>query len=217
MIRSDESSGLHVVLEVTEIVSSPRTISSACFVEKLADVVLSQRPARASNRRRRAAPSTAVSSRTCGSKPLTKVGEEHLRAVSFRCHREPRTADTDSDGDVDRRARGNRGGSLGARSRPADGTACSAPRYVTGDDVPKELVDKEREIIVGADGREESFPKPWPRWSRARREVRRRDHAHGPGCRQGRQEAGARRPRGEQGEGQGFCWFEVVKASRRSS
>jgi elongation factor Ts len=155
-IRSDETTGRHVVIEVnseTDFVAKDDNFRA--FVEKLADVVLSQRPASVEALLR-----STVDGRTIEDLRLelvTKVGEN----ISVR-----RFDVVESRGTVGTYLHGMRigvlveidGGSATLARDLAMQIASLAPRYVSGEDVPKEIVDKEREIIVAQTAEEKKPP-----------------------------------------------------------
>jgi elongation factor Ts len=155
-IRSDEKSGRHVVLEVnseTDFVAKDDNFRA--FVDKLADVVLNQRPASLE-----ALLSSTVDGKTIEELRLelvTKVGEN----ISVR-----RFDVVESRATVGTYVHGTRigvlveveGGDLGLARDLAMQIASLAPRYVAGDDVPKDVVDKEREIIVAQTAEEKKPP-----------------------------------------------------------
>jgi elongation factor Ts len=157
VIRSDAKSGRHVVLEVnseTDFVAKDENFRA--FVERIADIVLAQRPANVEALLR-----TSVDGRTVEELRLelvTKVGEN----ISVR-----RFDVIESPGTVGAYVHGTRIGVLvdleggdGSFARDiAMQIASLAPRYISGEDVPKELLDKEREIIQ-AQTAEETEKKP---------------------------------------------------------
>jgi elongation factor Ts len=156
VIRSDESAGRHVVLEVnseTDFVAKDDNFRA--FVEKLADVVLSQRPANVEALLRSTVDGRALEDLRL--ELVTKVGEN----ISVR-----RFDVIESRGIVGTYLHGMRigvlveieGGSLTLARDLAMQIASLAPRYVTSDDVPKEIVDKEREIIVAQTAEEKKPP-----------------------------------------------------------
>jgi elongation factor Ts len=155
-IRSDEQAGRHVVLEVnseTDFVAKDDNFRA--FVEKLADIILSQRPADVEALLR-----STVDGKTVEDLRLelvTKVGEN----ISVR-----RFDVIESRGTVGTYLHGMRigvlveieGGNVALARDLAMQIASLAPRYVTSDDVPKEIVDKEREIIVAQTAEEKKPP-----------------------------------------------------------
>jgi elongation factor Ts len=155
-IRSDEQAGRHVVLEVnseTDFVAKDDNFRA--FVDKLADIILSQRPANVEALLR-----SAVDGRTVEDLRLelvTKVGEK----IAVR-----RFDVIESRGIVGTYLHGMRigvlveieGGDVALARDLAMQIASLAPRYVTGDDVPKDIVDKEREIIVAQTAEEKKPP-----------------------------------------------------------
>jgi elongation factor Ts len=156
VIRSDEQAGRHVVLEVnseTDFVAKDDNFRA--FVEKLADIVLRERPANVE-----ALLKTTVDGKTVEELRLelvTKVGEN----ISVR-----RFDVIESRGTVGAYVHGTRigvlveieGGSPVLARDLAMQVASLAPRYVAGEDVPKEIVDKEREIILAQTAEEKKPP-----------------------------------------------------------
>jgi elongation factor Ts len=155
-IRSDEQSGTHVLLEVnseTDFVAKDDNFRA--FVERLADTVLSQRPATVE-----ALLKTPVDGRTVEEMRLelvTKVGEN----ISVR-----RFDVVESRGIVGTYLHGTRigvivdieGGSKELARDLAMQVASLAPRYVGNDDVPKDVLEKEREIILAQTAEEKKPP-----------------------------------------------------------
>jgi elongation factor Ts len=156
VIRSDAETGRHVVLEVnseTDFVAKDDNFSA--FVERVADAVLTQRPANVEALLR-----SSVDGRTVEELRLelvTKVGEN----ISVR-----RFDTVESRANVGSYVHGIRIGVL-VELEGGDATfardiamqiASLAPRYVSGDDVPKEILAKEREIIVAQTAEEKKPP-----------------------------------------------------------
>jgi elongation factor Ts len=155
-ILSDEKTGRHVVLEVnseTDFVAKDDNFRA--FVERAARAILAQRPANVEALLR-----TSVDGRTVEELRLelvTKVGEN----ISVR-----RFDVVDSRATVGTYLHGTRigvlveveGGSAELARDLAMQIASLAPRYVSNDDVPKELLDKEREIIVAQTAEEKKPP-----------------------------------------------------------
>jgi elongation factor Ts len=155
-IRSDEQAGRHVVLEVnseTDFVAKDDNFRA--FVEKLADIVLQQKPASVE-----ALLKSNVDGKTLEELRLelvTKVGEN----ISVR-----RFDVVESRGIVGAYVHGTRigvlveieGGNPALARDLAMQIASLAPRYVAGEDVPKEIVDKEREIILAQTAEEKKPP-----------------------------------------------------------
>jgi elongation factor Ts len=155
-IRSDEQAGRHVLLEVnseTDFVAKDDNFRA--FVERVADVVLRQRPANVEALLR-----ATVDGRTIEDLRLelvTKVGEN----ISVR-----RFDVVDSRATVGAYLHGVRigvlveieGGSPMLARDLAMQVASLAPRYVSGDEVPKDILDKEREIIVAQTAEEKKPP-----------------------------------------------------------
>jgi elongation factor Ts len=156
-ILSDATTGRHVVLEVnseTDFVAKDDNFRA--FVERVAGVILTQRPANVEALLR-----TTVDGRTVEDLRLelvTKVGEK----ISVR-----RFDVIESRGTVGTYVHGTRigvlvdleGGDITFARDIAMQIASLAPRYVSNEDVPKELLDKEREIIQ-AQTAEETDKKP---------------------------------------------------------
>jgi elongation factor Ts len=155
-IRSDEKTGRHVVLEVnseTDFVAKDDNFRA--FVERVADIILAQRPASVE----------ALMQSSAGGKTLedlrlelvTKVGEN----ISVR-----RFDVVESRGNVGAYVHGTRigvlvdieGGSPDLARDLAMQVASLAPRYVSNDDVPKDVVAKEREIIAAQTAEEKKPP-----------------------------------------------------------
>ena len=155
-IRSDEKAGRHVVLEVnseTDFVAKDDNFRA--FVERLADVILAQRPANVEALMR-----SSVGGKTVEDLRLelvTKVGEN----ISVR-----RFDVVESRGNVGAYVHGTRigvlvdveGGSPELARDLAMQVASLAPRYVSNDDVPKDVVAKEREIIAAQTAEEKKPP-----------------------------------------------------------
>jgi elongation factor Ts len=155
-IALKSAAGRHVLLEVnseTDFVAKDENFRA--FVERLADVVLSERPASVE-----ALLGLAVDGRTVEELRLelvTKVGEK----ISVR-----RFEVIESDGIVGSYLHGTRigvlveleGGTPELARDLAMQVASLAPRYVAGEDVPKELLDKEREIILAQTAEEKKPP-----------------------------------------------------------
>ncbi len=155
-LRSDELSGRHVVLEVnseTDFVAKDDNFRA--FVERVAGVILTQRPANVE-----ALLLASVDGRTVEELRLelvTKVGEN----IAVR-----RFDVVESGATVGTYLHGTRigvlveveGGSAELARDLAMQIASLAPRYVSSDDVPKELLDKEREIIVAQTAEEKKPP-----------------------------------------------------------
>jgi elongation factor Ts len=155
-IRSDAETGRHVVLEVnseTDFVATDDTFRA--FVERVADVVLSQRPAGVEDLMR-----AKIDGRTVEELRLelvTKVGEN----ISVR-----RFDVVESGGTVGAYVHGTRigvlvdleGGNAELARDLAMQVASLAPRYVAADDVPKDVLDKEREIILAQTAEEKKPP-----------------------------------------------------------
>jgi elongation factor Ts len=155
-LRSDEQAGRHVLLEVnseTDFVAKDDNFRA--FVERAADVVLRQRPTNVETLMR-----TPVDGRTLEELRLelvTKVGEN----ISVR-----RFDVVESRATVGTYLHGTRigvlveieGGNATLARDLAMQVASLAPRYVTSGDVPKDVVDKEREIIAAQTAEEKKPP-----------------------------------------------------------
>jgi len=155
-IRSDEKTGRHVVLEVnseTDFVAKDDNFRA--FVDQLADVILAERPASVEALMKSSVGGTSVEDLRLAL--VTKVGEN----ISVR-----RFDVVESRGNVGTYVHGTRigvlvdldGGDLAFARDIAMQIASLAPRYVAGDDVPKELLDKEREIIAAQTAEEKKPP-----------------------------------------------------------
>jgi len=155
-IRSDEKAGRHVVLEVnseTDFVAKDDNFRA--FVERLAEVILTQRPASVEALLR--SPVAGKTVEDLRLELVTKVGEN----ISVR-----RFDVVESRGNVASYVHGTRigvlvdleGGDTAFARDIAMQIASLAPRYVTSDDVPKELLDKEREIIAAQTAEEKKPP-----------------------------------------------------------
>jgi elongation factor Ts len=154
-LKGDERAGRYALVEVnseTDFVAKDDNFRG--FVERVAGVVLDKRPASVE-----ALMSLASDGRTLEEGRLelvTKVGEN----ISVR-----RFEVLESKGHVGAYVHGNRigvlveieGGNAELARDLALQVASLAPRYVSGDDVPKELLDKQREIIL-AQGADEKKP-----------------------------------------------------------
>jgi elongation factor Ts len=155
-IRSDEKSGRHVVVEVnseTDFVAKDDNFRA--FVDRLAEVILTQRPANVEALMR-----SSVGGKTVEDLRLelvTKVGEN----ISVR-----RFDVVESRGNVGTYVHGSRigvvveleGGDNAFARDIAMQIASLAPRYVAGEEVPKDIVDKEREIIKAQTAEEKKPP-----------------------------------------------------------
>jgi elongation factor Ts len=155
-ILSDEKAGRHVVLEVnseTDFVAKDENFRA--FVERVARVILEQRPANVE-----ALLASSVDGRTIEDLRLelvTKVGEN----ISVR-----RFDVVESRSTVGSYLHGTRigvlveveGGTAELARDLAMQVASLAPRYVGNDDVPKDVLDKEREIIQAQTAEEKKPP-----------------------------------------------------------
>jgi elongation factor Ts len=153
-LKSD--AGRHVLLEVnseTDFVAKDDNFRA--FVERLAGVVLAKRPASVEELMR-----ASVDGRTVEELRLelvTKVGEN----ISVR-----RFEVIESGGNVGSYVHGTRigvlvdleGGTPDLARDLALQVASLAPRYVANDDVPKDVLDKEREIILAQTAAEKKPP-----------------------------------------------------------
>jgi elongation factor Ts len=156
VIRSDEKAGRHVVLEVnseTDFVAKDDNFRA--FVDRLAEVILAQLPKNVDALMR-----TSVGGKSVEDLRLelvTKVGEN----ISVR-----RFDVVESRGNVGAYVHGTRigvlveveGGSTELARDLAMQVASLAPRYVSNDDVPKDVLDKEREIIAAQTAGEKKPP-----------------------------------------------------------
>jgi elongation factor Ts len=155
-IKSDERAGRYALVEVnseTDFVAKDDNFRN--FVERVAGVVLAERPASVE-----ALMALSSDGRTLEEARLelvTKVGEN----ISVR-----RFDVLESKGHVGAYVHGNRigvlveiegGGAELARDLALQ-VASLAPRYVSPDQVPKELLDKEREIILAQSAGEKKPP-----------------------------------------------------------
>jgi elongation factor Ts len=155
-IKSDERAGHYALVEVnseTDFVAKEDNFRN--FVERVAGVVLAKRPASVE-----ALMTLSSDGRTLEEGRLelvTKVGEN----ISVR-----RFDVLESKGHVGAYVHGNRigvlveieGGSAELARDLALQVASLAPRYVSPDQVPKELLDKEREIILAQSAGEKKPP-----------------------------------------------------------
>jgi elongation factor Ts len=155
-LKSDASAGRHVLLEVnseTDFVAKDDNFRA--FVEKLAEVILSQRPASVETLLRSKVDGRSVEDLRL--ELVTKVGEN----ISVR-----RFEVIESRATVGSYLHGTRigvlveveGGNAELARDLAMQIASLAPRYVTNDDVPKEILDKEREIILAQTAEEKKPP-----------------------------------------------------------
>ncbi len=155
-IRSEATTGRHVVLEVnseTDFVAKDENFRA--FVERVADLILTQRPANVEALLRSSVDGGTVEELRL--ELVTKVGEN----ISVR-----RFDIVESRGNVGAYVHGTRigvlveleGGDASFARDIAMQIASLAPRYVSGDDVPKDILDKEREIIVAQTAEEKKPP-----------------------------------------------------------
>ena len=155
-LKSDERAGRYALVEVnseTDFVAKDDNFRG--FVDRVAGVVLDKRPASVE-----ALMALTADGRTLEEGRLelvTKVGEN----ISVR-----RFEVLESRGHVGAYVHGNRigvlveieGGNPELARDLALQVASLAPRYVSGDEVPKDLLDKEREIIVAQSADEKKPP-----------------------------------------------------------
>jgi elongation factor Ts len=146
VLKSDEKSGRHALVEVnseTDFVAKDDNFRA--FAERVAEAVLDKRPASIE-----ALMGVVADGRTLEESRqdlITKVGEN----ITVR-----RFEIVESQGHVGAYVHGNRigvlvdleGGNAELARDLAMQVASLAPRYVANDDVPKEFLDKEREIIL---------------------------------------------------------------------
>jgi elongation factor Ts len=155
-VRSDEKAGRHVVLEVnseTDFVAKDDNFRA--FVERVADVVLHERPESVE-----ALLASAVDGRTVEDLRLelvTKVGE-NISVRRFDVVETPATVGTYVHGTRIGVLVEVEGGSAELARDLAMQVASLAPRYVASEDVPKDLLDKEREIIEAQTAEEKKPP-----------------------------------------------------------
>ena len=154
--KSDPKTGRHVLLEVnseTDFVAKDENFGA--FVDRLADIVLAKTPASVE-----ALMQTSVDGRTVEDLRLelvTKVGEN----ISVR-----RFDVLESKGNVGAYVHGTRigvlvdleGGSPELARDLAMQVASLAPRYVANDEVPADVLEKEREIILAQTAEEKKPP-----------------------------------------------------------
>ena len=155
-VRSDAAAARYVVLEVnseTDFVAKDDNFRA--FVDKAADAVLAQRPASVEALLKADAGGKTVEELRL--ELVTKVGEN----ISVR-----RFDVVESGANVGTYLHGSRigviveleGGTPELARDLAMQVASLAPRYVTNDDVPKDLLDKEREIIAAQTAEEKKPP-----------------------------------------------------------
>ena len=155
-IKSDDQAGCHVVVEVnseTDFVAKDENFRA--FVDLVAGVVLAKRPASVEELMRATVDGQTVEELRLAL--VTKVGEN----IAVR-----RFEMIESRGTVGAYLHGSRigvlveleGGSVELARDLAMQVASLAPRYVAADDVPKELLDKEREIIMAQTAEEKKPP-----------------------------------------------------------
>ena len=153
-LKSD--AGRHVLLEVnseTDFVAKDDNFSA--FVERLAGVALAKRPASVDELMRATVDGRSVEELRL--ELVTKVGEN----ISVR-----RLEVLESSGNVGTYLHGTRigvlveleGGTPDLARDLAMQVASLAPRYVSNDNVPKEVLDKEREIILAQTAEEKKPP-----------------------------------------------------------
>ena len=155
-LKSDEQAGRHVLLEVnseTDFVAKDDNFRA--FVDRLAGVILDQRPASVDELMRASVDGRSVEE--LRRDLVTKVGEN----IAVR-----RFEVIESRGTVGAYLHGTRigvlveleGGSGELARDLAMQVASLAPRYVSADDVPKDFVEKEREIIMAQTAEEKKPP-----------------------------------------------------------
>jgi len=155
-IKSDDQAGRHVVVEVnseTDFVAKDDNFRA--FVDQVAGVVLAKRPASVEELMRATVDGQTVEELRLAL--VTKVGEN----IAVR-----RFEMIESRGTVGAYLHGSRigvlveleGGSVELARDLAMQVASLAPRYVAADDVPKDLLDKEREIIMAQTAEEKKPP-----------------------------------------------------------
>jgi elongation factor Ts len=155
-IKSDDQSGRHVLLEVnseTDFVAKDDNFRA--FVDTVTGVVLAKRPASVEELMRLAVDGQTVEELRLAL--VTKVGEN----IAVR-----RFDVIESRGTVGAYLHGTRigvlveleGGNTELARDLAMQVASLAPRYVSADDVPKELIEKEREIILAQTADEKKPP-----------------------------------------------------------
>ena len=156
VLKSDERAGRYVIVEVnseTDFVAKDDNFRG--FVERVAGAVLTHRPATVE-----ALMGIAVDGRTmeeARQELVTKVGE-NINVRRFEV--------IDSKANVGSYVHGNRigvlveleGGTAELARDMAMQVASLAPRYVSSDDVPKDVLAKEREIIVAQTAEEKKPP-----------------------------------------------------------
>ncbi len=155
-IKSDEKAGRHVVLEVnseTDFVAKDANFGA--FVDRLAGVILAQRPANVEELLRNSVDGKTVEELRL--ELVTKVGE-NISVRRFDVIESRNTVGTYLHGtrigvlvDVE-------GGNAELARDLAMQIASLAPRYVSNDDVPKDVLDKEREIIAAQTAEEKKPP-----------------------------------------------------------
>jgi elongation factor Ts len=155
-LKSDTTAGRHVLLEVnseTDFVAKDESFGA--FVERLADVVLAKRPADVEELMRASVDGRSVEDLRL--ELVTKVGEN----IAVR-----RFDVLESKGNVGAYVHGTRigvlvdleGGSPELARDLAMQVASLAPRYVASDQVPQEVLEKEREIIKAQTAEEKKPP-----------------------------------------------------------
>ena len=155
-LKSDAKTGRHVLLEVnseTDFVA--KDASFGAFVERLADVVLAERPADVEELMRASVDGRSVEDLRL--ELVTKVGEN----IAVR-----RFDVLESKGNVGAYVHGTRigvlvdleGGSPELARDLAMQVASLAPRYVASEQVPQEVLEKEREIIKAQTAEEKKPP-----------------------------------------------------------
>jgi len=156
VLKSDDKAGRHVLVEInseTDFVAKDEHFRG--FAERVAGAVLDRRPANVE-----ALMGLSADGRTVEESRqdlIIKVGEN----ISVR-----RFEVVESQGHVGSYVHGNRigvlveleGGNAELARDLAMQVASLAPRYVSGDEVPKDILDKEREIILAQTAQEKKPP-----------------------------------------------------------
>jgi elongation factor Ts len=156
VVKGDDKTGRHVLLEVnseTDFVAKDESFGA--FVERLAEIILAKRPADVEELMRAQIDGRTVEDRRL--ELVTKVGEN----IAVR-----RFEVLEGMGNVGAYVHGTRigvlvdleGGSPELARDLAMQVASLAPRYVTNDQVPQDVLDKEREIIAAQTAEEKKPP-----------------------------------------------------------
>jgi elongation factor Ts len=155
-LRSDEQSGRHVVLEVnseTDFVAKDDNFRA--FVDRVAGVILTQRPANVEELLRASVDGKTVEELRL--ELVTKVGEK-IAVRRFDVVEGGATVGTYLHGTRIGVLVELEGGNAELARDLAMQVASLAPRYVSTDDVPKDVLDKEREIIMAQTAEEKKPP-----------------------------------------------------------